>query len=213
MDRISGLMPQVGWSPLLTVAAPKTAPASTVEAAANAANTNGGLGANVDTQTPQDRAQQVRALEARAARGASTLKEEGQDRSAEDASQSPRTLGSRDGGARPDPDALTGPIPTFEVTPLEAQAAALWAAPDLVETSDAPAPETVQPTDTIQTTDTSTEERAEVKAPDTAKEARAEPAPQAEDKNDAPSDHRSGASQEGWSQVAPQVAPNLDVTR
>jgi len=57
MDRISGLMPQVGWSPLLTVAAPKTAPASTVEAAANAANTNGGLGANVDTQTSQDRAQ------------------------------------------------------------------------------------------------------------------------------------------------------------
>ncbi|MPQ92219.1 hypothetical protein [Thioclava sp. JE_KL1] len=202
MDRISGLMPQVGWSPLLTVAAPKTAPASTVEAAANAANTNGGLGANVDTQTSQDRAQQVRALEARAARGASALKEEGQDRGTEDASQPSRTLGRSDGGARPDPDALTGPIPTFEVTPLEAQAAALWAAP-----------EPVQPADTIQTTDTSTEEPAEVKAPDTAKEARAEPAPQTEDKNDAPSDHRSGASQEGWSQVAPQVAPNLDVTR
>ncbi|QPZ90595.1 hypothetical protein [Thioclava electrotropha] len=213
MDRISGLMPQVGWSPLLTVAAPKTAPASTVEAAANAANTNGGLGANVDTQTSQDRAQQVRALEARAARGASALKEEGQDRGTEDASQPSRSTGRRDGGARPDPDALTGPIPTFEVTPLEAQAAALWAAPDLVESSDTSVPEPVQPADTIQTTDTSAEERAEVKPPDTAKESRAEPAPQAEEKNDAPSDHRSGASQEGWSQVAPQVAPNLDVTR
>ena len=66
MDRISGLMPQIGWSPLLTPAAPKKAPASTVEPAAKSANINSGMGAQVDTQTAQDRAQQVTDLKAQA---------------------------------------------------------------------------------------------------------------------------------------------------
>lgn len=210
MDRISGLMPQIGWSPLLTVAAPKTAPASKVEAPADAANTNGGLGANVDTQTSQDRAKQVRALEARAARGAKALKEEGQDRGAEDLNQSSRAVGMSDGGARPDPDALTGPIPTFEVTPLEAQAAALWAAPDLMPTPEDPAPEPVRIV-TAPLADTSTAKK-EAETSDAA-EIHPETAPQTAEKKDAPPDTRNSAPQEGWSQVPPQVAPNLDVTR
>ena len=64
MDQISGLMPQIGWSPLLMPATPKKAPASTVEPAAKSANLNSGMEAGVDTQTPQDRAQQVQALKA-----------------------------------------------------------------------------------------------------------------------------------------------------
>lgn len=178
MDRISGLMPQIGWSPLLMAATPKTAPASTVEPAKKPANSNGGMGADVDTQTPQDHAQQARALGAMAEMRANT---------ARDAAQA-------QGLPPPDPDPLTGPLPTFEVTPLEAKAAALKAAPELIEAEapeaeDAPAP-----------TDTGAAPPAEVAKPETATK-------------DAPPDDRSGAPREGWSQVAERPSPSLDVTR
>jgi len=109
MDRISGLMPQIGWSPVLMPAPPKHAPATTVEPAAKAANTNGGMGAEVDTQTGQDRAQQVRAqLMQQAVLSQGTATALAQDEG--------------DTGPPPDPDAPTGPPPTFEMTPLEAEA-------------------------------------------------------------------------------------------
>lgn len=119
MDRISGLMPQVGWSPLLAVAAPKRAPATTVEPAAKPANTNGGLGANVNTQ---EQAEKVVQLQARS----------------EDLAVEAAVLAQSRAAAVPDPDAPTGPPPTFEVTPLEAQAAALRAAPKPEAETEAP---------------------------------------------------------------------------
>lgn len=119
MDRISGLMPQVGWSPLLAVAAPKRAPATTVEPAAKAANTNGGLGANVNTQ---EQAEKVVQLQTRS----------------EDLAVEAAVLAQSRAAAVPDPDAPTGPPPTFDVTPLEAQAAALRAAPKPEAETEAP---------------------------------------------------------------------------
>lgn len=178
MDRISGLMPQIGWSPLLMAATPKTAPASTVEPAMKPANTNGGMGADVDTQTPQDHAQQARALGAMAEMRANAARDAG---------------GAQD-LPPPDPDPLTGPLPTFEVTPLQAKAAALKAAPELIE---ADAPETSD----------------EAEPSDSRAAPREETAPQATAPKDAPPEDRNGAPPEGWSQVAERPSLSLDVTR
>ncbi|KEO56085.1 hypothetical protein [Thioclava pacifica] len=178
MDRISGLMPQIGWSPLLMAATPKTAPASTVEPAKKPANSNGGMGADVDTQTPQDHAQQARALGAMAEMRANAARDAGEAQNL----------------PPPDPDPLTGPLPTFEVTPLEAKAAALKAAPELIE-AEAPEEEHAP-----EQTDSSALPQSEM----------AEPAPATKD---APPDDRSGAPQDGWSQVAERPSPSLDVTR
>lgn len=110
MDQISGLMPQIGWSPSLIVAAPKKAPATTVEPATTSANTNSGLGADVNAQ---GNASKVVELQARAREAAAQSAVLAQSRANE----------------QPDPDAPTGPPPTFDVTPLEAQAAELRRAP------------------------------------------------------------------------------------
>lgn len=110
MDRISGLMPQVGWSPLLAVSAPKKAPATTVEPAANAANTNGGMGADVNAQENPAKVVQLQAR-------------------ANDLAMETAVLAQTRAAEAPDPDAPTGPPPTFDVTPLEAQAAELRAVP------------------------------------------------------------------------------------
>ena len=115
MDRISGLMPQVGWSTLTMPLAVKKAPATTVEPAATAANTNGGMGANVNTQTGGGQA--VATAQARAATGS------------DQTGITQAVLAQVSQNAEPDPDAPTGPPPTFDVTPLEAQAAALRKVP------------------------------------------------------------------------------------
>ena len=113
MDRIAGLMPQIGWSPLTLPATPKKAPASTVEPAGQSAKNQAGLGAEIDTRTPQDHAQAAREVAAR--------------------------LGSGAGGQAdakppaPDPDAPTGPPPTFEMTQLQAEAARRKAGPAVAE--------------------------------------------------------------------------------
>ena len=106
MDRISGLMPQVGWSPLLSVVETRKAPATTVEPASTSANTNSGLGADVDARTQMARIVQMQARN-------------------RDLAMETAVIAQTQPEAAPDPDAPTGPLPTFDVTPLEAQAAAL----------------------------------------------------------------------------------------
>lgn len=126
MDQISGFLPQIGWSPLQMPATPKRPPASTVEPAAKSANTKGGLSAQVDTQTQQDHAQAARLLEAMAAASAQDI--------GKDVSAQPE--------APIDPDGPTGPPPTFDVTPLEAEAARRMRAPQtLTEPQDGRDPE------------------------------------------------------------------------
>ena len=121
MDQISGLMPQIGWSPLGMPATPKKPPASTVEPAAKSASANGGMGAHVDTQTPQDHAQSARLHAALA-----------------EARVQASDTADNAFGPTPDPEAPTGPPPTFDVTPLEAMAAAGLSAPDPVAPDPAP---------------------------------------------------------------------------
>ena len=126
MDQISGFLPQMGWSPLLMAATPKKAPASTVEPAAKPANTNAGLSGDADWRTPGDHAQAARVIESLAVA---------------------RLAAARTGPEKaitppPDPEAPTGPAPTFDVTPIEAAVAQLLAVPDLRE---APAPEQMTP--------------------------------------------------------------------
>jgi len=106
MDQISGLMPQVGWSPMMAAIPPKKAPATTVEPAATAANTNSGLGAETNTQSQRDKVVQ--------------LQSRGRDLAVEAA-----VLAQSRAAAQADPDAITGPPPTFDVSPLEAKAAAM----------------------------------------------------------------------------------------
>lgn len=111
MDRISGLLPQIGWSPVLAVPAPKKAPATTVEPAAGAGRADGGMGAEVGAQPG-------------GARGGK-----------------PPAPGAPEGetariGPPPDPDAPTGPPPSFEMTYLEARAARWRADPSTAGASD-----------------------------------------------------------------------------
>lgn len=110
MDRISGVLPQIGWSPQLVPAAPKAAPATTVEPVRSSADTAGGMGADVDTGSGTDFVARIRSL----------LRQDGAG-AGPDAARAivPRIE------AAPDPDAPTGPPPAFEVTPLEAHVAAL----------------------------------------------------------------------------------------
>lgn len=113
MDRISGVLPQIGWSPQLVPAAPKAAPATTVEPVRSSADTAGGMGADVDTGSGTDFVARIRSLLRQDGAGA--------DPAGPDAARAivPRIE------AAPDPDAPTGPPPAFEVTPLEAHVAAL----------------------------------------------------------------------------------------
>lgn len=100
MDRISGLLPQIGWSPLSEAPPPAKAPASTVEPPHGAARAGGGANAGVDTHSGQPRAPLRPPAHAGGGQGNEAA-------SAPDA---------------PDADQPTGPAPTFELTYLEAQA-------------------------------------------------------------------------------------------
>jgi len=127
MDRISGVLPQIGWSPQMVPAAPKAAPATTVEAASITADTAGGMSANVDTGSGAEFLAQLRLLSRQGSAGTSG----GDDSESEAAPAAvPRIE------AAPDPDAPTGPPPAFEVTQLEARAAALRAGPDPLQAED-----------------------------------------------------------------------------
>lgn len=118
MDRISGFLPQIGWSPLMAPLASEKAPGSTVEPPAASSGTGSGMEAGVDTQTPEDRAArvlaQIRARDDTATRESAVLA---------------RSLSEME---TIDPDGPTGPPPTFAVSPLEAKAARLGAPPELV---------------------------------------------------------------------------------
>lgn len=116
MDRISGLLPQIGWSPLMAVTTPRKAPSTTVEPATGSAGTEGGMGAEVGAQFSRAR--------------------DGQAPAPPD--QDPPRI-----EPPPDLDQPTGPPPAFEMTFLEAQAARWRADPSTIgrstETADLPA--------------------------------------------------------------------------
>lgn len=211
MDRISGLMPQIGWSPLLTPAAPKKAPASTVEPAAKSANINSGMGAEVDTQTPEDRAQQVSDLKAQVLAFApgGQMSQATTAASMAGVALAAGLMPEGDGPSQmieppPDPDAPTGPPPTFDVTPLEAAAARRLDPPETA------------PTEVVQIAP------PEQEAPDgpeaaTPAEPRAVSAPQPEASAPAPepvNTPEAGSAQGDWQRLEPEAAePSLDVTR
>ena len=186
MDRISGLMPQVGWSTLTMPLAVKKAPATTVEPAATAANTNGGMGANVNTQTGGGQA--VATAQARAATGS------------DQTGITQAVLAQVSQNAEPDPDAPTGPPPTFDVTPLEAQAAALRKVPPQVGSAQAASTEEAPaPAEPATTEATASAPQAESTPPP------AESAPEAQPAS-------SGAAG-AWQASAAQPEPSLDVIR
>lgn len=169
MDQISGLMPQIGWSPLMMPATPKKAPATTVEPAGKSASAQGGMAADVGTQAGQDRAPQAHSSFDAATGGAlqSALMPE----------------------PPPDPEAPTGPPPTFEVTPLEAMAAEQLAPPERVESP---------PTRTD-------DEPSETPGP---RDAAPEPAPRETAPEPAPAQ-----KPEGWSSLKAPEDPTVDITR
>ncbi|MBZ4021424.1 hypothetical protein CKO11_02965 [Rhodobacter sp. TJ_12] len=181
MDRISGLMPQTGWTPLLAVAPPKKAPATTVEPSANAANTNSGLGANVDSGS---QAQRIVELQARS----------------RDVAMETAVLAQSRTAAAPDPDAPTGPPPTFDVTPLEAKAAELHAPPRAKSDTEAPdvTPETDAADAPAEAEAAQTEDSTDARLPD---ESAAPEAPATPD------------TAKGWQASAQTTEPHLDVTR
>ncbi len=246
MDQISGLMPQIGWSPLLMPATPKKAPASTVEPAAKSANLNSGMEAGVDTQTPQDRAQQVQALKAQAALIVQTAASQstlaglgGQNAGATGSGAEETVLATLLAGIEPppDPDAPTGPPPTFDVTPLEAAAARRLAPPEALSPDPAPEPEAEPPRGAAPAEDGAEAPAAArqgaaaaappaaapagyaaatgASAPGTAaEEAQPEretrPQPAQEAQQIAP---QAGSSQGDWHQMDSAPPPNIDVTR
>ncbi len=173
MDRISGLMPQVGWSPLLAVATPKRAPATTVEPAAKSANTNGGMSADVNAQA---QAAKVVQLQTRA----------------QDAAVEAAVLAQSRAAEQPDPDAPTGPPPTFDVTPLEAKAAALRAAPKTDAEATPARPARPEPS------------AQQSSAPEATAEPQPEPATQSATQSPV---------QGEWQATAEAPEPSLDVTR
>lgn len=192
MDRISGLMPQIGWSPLLSALPPKSAPATTVEPSANAANTNSGLGAEADGKAQAERIVRLQARN-------------------RDVTVETAVLAQSRSAATPDPDAPTGPPPTFDVTPLEAQAAAQRAVPK-------PVPETEPQAEA--STEAPAAESSSADVPEAAPEVETEaakpavpaevpaapqPAPQTE--------HVAAAPSGDWQATAEAAEPSLDVTR
>lgn len=184
MDRISGLMPQIGWSPLLAVAAPKKAPSTTVEAAGGAGGARARLGTDVGGQTGQPRG-------LAGARG---------DNQGDTDPGLPRA------GPPPDPDAPTGPPPAFEMTWLEAQAARRRAglpdpAPRVAEGKDPGQPDAWQP-------DRGQPDRGQPgSGPAALSGSRGDPTPPRDEAVPRP------AKAEGWPVLAPDPAPRLDVTR
>ena len=178
MDRISGLMPQVGWSPLLSMVPPKKAPATTVEPANTSSGTNSGMGAEVGTQAQLARSVQLQARN-------------------RDVAVETAVLAQSRAEAVPDPDAPTGPPPTFDVTPLEAKAAALMAVPPQ-ET--APAPAAARPAEPEQPP-------AE---PSGAAEPKAQPAAEAAPQ---PAPQPTPQPNPDWQATSDTAEPSLDVVR
>ncbi|MFD2173799.1 hypothetical protein [Rhodobacter lacus] len=186
MDLISGLMPQTGWSPLFSPAAPKTAPATTVEPASTAANTNSGLGAETDAKTQQDRIVQLQARR--------------------NVTVETAVLAQSRSQAAPDPDAPTGPPPTFDVTPLEARAAELRNPVRQNRTEPAATEEA--------TTPVAPEEPAEPAEAAEAREPVAETKAEAEPEAPAPAPAPTPApSAQSWQASSESAVPSLDVTR
>ena len=184
MDRISGLMPQVGWSPLLSMVPPKKAPATTVEPASTSSGTNSGMGAEVGTQAQAERSTQLQARN-------------------RDVMVETAVLAQSRAEAVPDPDAPTGPPPTFDVTPLEAKAAALMAVPPQ---DSAPAPATAR-----------AEEPAQPPAePAVAAEPQAQPATEAAPRAEAapqPAPQPTPQPNPDWQASSETAEPSLDVVR
>lgn len=105
MDRISGILPQIGWSPAMAPVTAEKAPATTVEALSASSSAQSGMQANVDTQTGENRAAQIAAM----------LRNTGTSAESTILAKSEKI----------DPDAPAGPPPTFDVSPLEAKVAEL----------------------------------------------------------------------------------------
>lgn len=194
MDRISGLMPQIGWSPLLAVAAPKKAPSTTVEAAGGADGARARLGADVGGQTGQPR-------------GFAGARGDGQ---ADADPNLPRVE------PPPDPEAPTGPPPAFDMTWLEAQAARRRAglpdpAPPEIEKMEAGQPDALQANPGQP--DPGQPDRGQMdlgqpgNGPAALSVSRDDPTPPRDEAAPRP------AKAEGWPVLAADPAPRLDVTR
>ncbi|MFT3689326.1 hypothetical protein [Paenirhodobacter sp.] len=106
MDRISGILPQIGWSPAMAPVTAEKPPATTVEAVAASSSVESGLGADVDTQTENDRAAWISAQ----------LRKSGKSAESTVLAKVQEDI---------DPNEPVGPPPTFEISPLEAKAAEL----------------------------------------------------------------------------------------
>lgn len=115
MDRISSILPVTGWSVLTAAITQEQAPATTVEPVTAIAETAGGMSANIDTGTPEGRSATILA-QLRAAAAQQTQPAIGTEERANTAPDPP-----------PDPNAPSGPRPTFDISPLAARAAALSA--------------------------------------------------------------------------------------
>ncbi|WP_220033748.1 hypothetical protein [Rhodobacter viridis] len=189
-------MPQTGWSPLLSMVPQKKPPATTVEPANTSANTNSGLGAEVGSQNQNERVVQLQARNRDLAVETAVL---AQSRSA----------------SLPDPDAPTGPPPTFDVTPLEANAAALMAVPPQEPEAD-PRAEMTE-TAAQQAAEGSAEAdpqpqvapEADTAAPAPKAQAKPEPAPQPEVKVERAAAHAAS----DWQATSDTAEPSLDVVR
>lgn len=189
MDRISALWPQIGWSPLMAPPTTKVSPASRVEAAGAGSQMGSGLRADVDTPEGGDRAQTVRLIGALSAARHNRADTAGSDAPPPEAPPQPAPK------SRPDPDALVGPKPTFEVSPLEAAAARALDPP-------APPPQS------------SEMEEAPIEAP-----AAAAPKETKKLQDDAPerpqvtADETPAMAERAWRQLSDSGTARLDVTR
>ncbi|MCL7465044.1 hypothetical protein [Phaeovulum sp. NW3] len=184
MDRISGLMPQIGWSPLLAVAAPKKAPSTTVEAAGGADGARARLGADVGGQTGQPR-------------GFAGARDQG---------QGDADAGLYGGEPPPDPDAPTGPPPAFDMTWLEAQAARRRAGLPDPPPRDGGEKDAGQP-EALQLAPGQPDPVQSGLGPAALSVPRDDPTPPRDEAAPRP------AKAEGWPVLAPDPAPRLDVTR
>ncbi|WP_417807894.1 hypothetical protein [Thioclava sp.] len=196
MDRISGLMPQTGWSPLLSPATPKNAPATTVEPAATSADTDDGKSAGTDTQTAQDHAQTARFFSGIAAARVGVG----------EAQIEPV-------GPPPDPNAPSGPMPTFDVSPLEEAAARVMAVSAIAGDTDMAASEASEATETPESQGETPAQDSAIKG--VASSQSGEAAKSAAMTQDAAPD-TSAAQQwqtRPWPQTPQTSVPQLDVTR
>ena len=211
MDQVSGFLPQIGWSPLLTPATPKKPPASTVEPAAKSASTSSGYNADVDTQTPQDHAQSARLIAALASvQGEGLAQTEGASIAQ---SKPPVTI-----EPQLDPEMPSGPIPTFDVTPLQVVAATAFLPVDTPVETETVAPATAeqaaqqvpQASDPAQLQADLSDLSGASSAPAPSK---AEPTPPPAAQAATPPMETAAKTAAGWHQVPAAAEHALDVTR